>query len=411
MRLGIVFSIGLIVFALTGQSQTSGGMGKRDPDALKTIAEVEMELMPLTGRIMNGTSTEEKYHANNEFAPRLVQLLKRPESFDYPFDSLKTISILKPKDNTFRIFTWVVTEVESDTSRSLYDKHHSHSYFGLVQRKYVQSSGKEEIIVIGLREGGDLPRTREGMVTDQNNWFGALYYRPKHQEELLAYDGHCYEAVPKSGKKNDSEIQKTKTTTTITFVPGNFKKRMLTETERPLIKTHKWEKKDVRYYLLTGWNGWGTESNYKVVECMYFDPEDSTHVVFGAPVFFFESIPKSRVLFKYSENAPFSLNTGEVRRGLFGILKENMIVFDHIAEPHATKEMNMYWELGPDGTTDALWFQKRLGVFMWIKDVEVVSESPGKQSVKELKRQFRIHERQAKKAKRTDPSAQPLFYE
>lgn len=409
MKRTILICISVLFSSTFLSAQTSGGLSKRDPDAWKPIEMVEKELAPLAKQILHGENDTEKFRANNEFARRFVQLLKRPESFDYPFDSLKTISMLKPKDNTFRIYTWLIVEVESDTSRSLYDKHHSHSYFGLVQRKFKRQDGKYEMIVTGLRESAQVPRTYESMISDQNNWFGALYYKPKHQDEILSYDGHYYKLVPKSKKEIKSDNRKAKPGQTITFIPGKFKKRKLTETEKPLIKTHKWVKRKVRYYVLTGWNGWGTKSNYKVIECMYFDPEDSTHVIFGAPVFYFESIPKSRVMFKYSENAPFSLNTGVVRRGLFRMRKEQMLVFDHIAKPEYNKSNEMFWELGPDGSTDALWFQKRLGVFMWLRDVKVEAEGSENLSQKQLQKQLRKRQKQMKRRGREDVNKRPMF--
>ncbi|MBP6641085.1 MAG: hypothetical protein KA293_12410, partial [Bacteroidia bacterium] len=78
---------------------------EKDPDANKTIQQVEKELAPMARMMLNDTSTTKKIELNKEFIVRMTNLLAREESYDYPFDSLKTISHLRPDDNSFRIFT------------------------------------------------------------------------------------------------------------------------------------------------------------------------------------------------------------------------------------------------------------------------------------------------------------------
>ena len=52
----------------------------------------------------------------------LVKALKIPGSFDYPFDSVPTVSIVYPDNRDFRIITW---QMEL--------KDLSHRYFGAIQ--------------------------------------------------------------------------------------------------------------------------------------------------------------------------------------------------------------------------------------------------------------------------------------
>ena len=40
--------------------------------------------------------------------PILKEVLSFDKSYKYPFDSLQTLSILSPEDNSFRIFNWIL---------------------------------------------------------------------------------------------------------------------------------------------------------------------------------------------------------------------------------------------------------------------------------------------------------------
>jgi hypothetical protein len=56
--------------------------------------------------IVNAESPEGRFRADSQFIRSLVRTLKQPYSFNYPFDSLQTISRLYAPDSSFRIFTW-----------------------------------------------------------------------------------------------------------------------------------------------------------------------------------------------------------------------------------------------------------------------------------------------------------------
>lgn len=97
---------------------------------------------------------------SKKFVSSFVGALKTPNSFHYPFDSLKNISILSPEDNSFRIFTWMVPLVVSSTYR----------YYGAIQMN------SEELKLIGLK---DKAGPAEGKSLPPSDWFGAVYYNIK----------------------------------------------------------------------------------------------------------------------------------------------------------------------------------------------------------------------------------------
>lgn len=324
-----------------------------DLDKDKALPQIEMELAELANEILNNDSTSLKFDLNIIFVSKLTHVLRRPESFDYPFDSLKTISILKPADGTFRVFTWYIVDKPKD---SYYDDD-SHYYFGMVQRRFVTSLGKTEFLVIPLLEFDNIPKGFENLVTDNRTWFGALYYQSKFSNYIPAYDGYYYKLTP----KDKAEVIKSgEKSTTLTYTPGKYRSRSMKEINGVELRTHDRVKQNVRYYVMMGWNGWNNKSNYKVFEIMSFDPDDSTRIIFGAPIIHFQKIPKARAMFKYGENSSFSLNTGYIRSGPFGIVKKKMYVFDHLALPSRAHEGEMFG-YGPDGTFDGLKFSKGYG--------------------------------------------------
>jgi hypothetical protein len=349
---------------------------RSDPDQGKTIQQIEKELAPIARTILNSDSTELKIEQNKRFVERMTNLLKRPESYNYAFDSLKSISRLRPQDESFRIFTWYLV----DGGDGYYAKN-AHYYFGLVQRRFVGIDGKVHFLVIPLMELEQIPTGIENMVTDNLAWFGALYYAPKKYPYIRSYDGYYLKLVPKEG---EFKAEPGKTADVVTFVPGRYNQRNVTQGQMLNVNTHTRVKQTVRYYTLMGWNGWDDKANYKLVDVLSFDPVDSMKVNFGAPMFYFDNIPKARAVFKYGEFAPFTLNEADVRSGWFKSGKKRMIVFDHLAPPKFVNPTDT-WEMGPDGTIDGLSYYKRWGgYFEWYRTVENAEKEGGRRHAKEM---------------------------
>ncbi|MEM8899672.1 MAG: hypothetical protein AAGC85_16275 [Bacteroidota bacterium] len=328
----IRFGLSLLIclsFTISGFSQEN------------SLPSIEKKLATLADDILLHDSLSFKIQQNKEFTSLLINTLKRPESFTYSFDSLRTISILEPEDKSFRIFTWHIV----DQNYREYFGDQYYYYFGLVQRKYVPTSGPVEYIVIPLIEMPTITKSIENTLLDNNNWLGAQYYPPKNINSLPKHTLKYY------GQK---------------LVKGKPQKI----------------KQD--FYVLLGWNGNDKKSNYKIVEVMTFDPDKKDKVIFGADVFYFDIIPKFRGFFKYSDNAPFTLNYGYVKSGPFKLFKKPMIIYDHLAAPKQ-KTMKEIWEYGPDGSYDALSFFKRGGYFEWYRNVELAEKYNNKLKQKQLR--------------------------
>ena len=155
---------------LTSQN-VSFSLIKEYEDTLKVIAE----------KIMFSKIESERIEANKGFIPILKEVLAYNKSFKYPFDSLPTISILSPSDNSFRIFNWILRK-----DNGTYD------YFCIIHQKK-----KKKYEIIELKDNSENIRNPDFEDLDSKNWYGALYYNIIYVKKsgrkfytLLGWDGN-----------------------------------------------------------------------------------------------------------------------------------------------------------------------------------------------------------------------------
>jgi hypothetical protein len=302
------------------------------PSAMEVIREAELRLAPMAYEVLNGDSTVQKFALNQTFGKGLMEVLSMPESYTYPFDSLTTLSRLTAPDGSFRLFSWYIVDEDQD-----------HLYYCLVQRKYRQKNGNDTLMVIPLHNSETFERYSENRQYDNHHWYGALYYK------LIA--------LPAKGKREAFD--------------GSGK-----------IVKEKWTN-----YLLLGWNGGTIYSSYKIADVLLWDPQDSSRVVLGAPVFFFEKLPKYRVVFEYSDNAFFRLNMDKVSLR-FPYKDREMLVFDHLSQPNKDNPKKML-TFGPDGSYDCLsYISRKGGFFIFLRNIRVVDLKIAERRSKDILREY-----------------------
>lgn len=126
----------------------------------KAFRPLEDSLKSLSYKIINSTDEVVRRNSNNIFIKTLVSALKLPNSFEYNFDSVKSISILKSKDNHFRIFTWHLV-----TDDGYY------RYYGAIQK-----NNKEKLELYPFFDNSAFILNPEDTVLNKDSWFGAHYY-------------------------------------------------------------------------------------------------------------------------------------------------------------------------------------------------------------------------------------------
>jgi len=101
-----------------------------------------------------------RFEQNARFIKLLVNALKTPFSYNYSFDSLKTISLVKSPDNSFRIFSWYIP-VEDGTYR----------FFGSIQMATKSGALKLYPLIDDTEHFKD-----DNQITTNKQWYGARYY-------------------------------------------------------------------------------------------------------------------------------------------------------------------------------------------------------------------------------------------
>ena len=200
----------------------------------KKLKTYEDSLYKLNDTIIDGNRQYTRQTACYAFIKTLVRALKTPDSFTYPFDSLKHISILTAPDKSFRIFSWEL----------LLDGNEGYRYFGAIQ------INNKKLQLFPLFDYSEHITNIEDTVTDNNKWFGVLYYNIVEKKSF--------------GKK---------------------------------------------YYTLFGWYGNTLKSTKKIVDVLTFK---NNKPVFGAPVFELKSKDKTktidRFVIEYKKDAAVRLN-------------------------------------------------------------------------------------------------------
>ncbi|GIV27913.1 MAG: hypothetical protein KatS3mg027_1727 [Bacteroidia bacterium] len=149
------------------------------------IQTLEMRLKHLAEYAFKSKNEQQRLDSNKVFFQLFKEIFQYPESFQYPFDSLKKdVSFLMNKDKTFRIITWNVPKNDG-----------THLYFGFIQHWFKEK--KNESVTYRLHTLIDVSNTLknspETYVGKPDKWFGMLYYQIIEGIDywiLLGWDGN-----------------------------------------------------------------------------------------------------------------------------------------------------------------------------------------------------------------------------
>lgn len=142
------------------------------PADLAQLEELEDTLGLLSFLIIKDSLPENRFAATKKMIPTLVKALKFKNSFHYPFEQMRTVSIQYPADSTFRVFTW-----------QLYVDVDDYRYYGAIQMN------TPDLKLYPLIDRSRKVAAEEEDILQPENWFGALYYNI-HQFE--APEGRKY---------------------------------------------------------------------------------------------------------------------------------------------------------------------------------------------------------------------------
>jgi len=146
------------------------------------ISLAEDSLKLLSDKIQNAENDSIRYILNYRFEQTFYRSLLNQGSFDYPFDSLKTIAKITSPDKKFRIYNWNLPKGDG-----------TNIYFGFIQ---LTPKVNKDHFVFRLSDCSDSIPEPESASLDYRSWFGCLYYKiiltsfnNQKYYTLLAWDG------------------------------------------------------------------------------------------------------------------------------------------------------------------------------------------------------------------------------
>ena len=148
----------VIMFSFASLFASSQNLPKQ---AFAKLRKQEDSLAKLGDKMINEKTALQRFLADSAFIKILVRALKTPNSFTYPFDSLKTVSHLYAPDSSFRIFSWQFTRDE-DYYRQR----------GAIQMRTADGSLK----LFPLLDMSDFTTAPQDSIRTGKNWVGCIYY-------------------------------------------------------------------------------------------------------------------------------------------------------------------------------------------------------------------------------------------
>jgi hypothetical protein len=171
-----MYSRNTLLFLLYGLLTLSHSYGQRKIG----LSALEDSLRVVAAEIRKTDKDSLKIRLNDTYLNLMKETLTIPSSFNYPFDSLKTIGKILSPDKKFRIFNWNLPKSDG-----------TNKYFCLIQVKE-----KKKNKIIELNDVSDSLNDAEFRVLSSGKWYGALYFKivmnksgSKVYYSLLGWDG------------------------------------------------------------------------------------------------------------------------------------------------------------------------------------------------------------------------------
>lgn len=154
----------LILFSIAAKAQV------KDSLARDTLSDLQIRMMGLGEHMILSESENERLTSGYHFIKHMNYALRVGGSYDFKFDSLKSVSIIYSPDNTFRIITWNLVLNEG--------RFH---YYGVIQlnpeyAKKIKDTANLRPFYPLIDRSSKFVNVLDTTV-DHNFWWGATYYK------------------------------------------------------------------------------------------------------------------------------------------------------------------------------------------------------------------------------------------
>lgn len=127
---------------------------------LQQLSKVQDTLSAYSDSTISLNDDVVRMEYNSMFVKKFISALKTPHSFQFDFDSLTNVSVLKAPDQSFRIFTWFLPFKDG-----------TYKFYGTIQLATKDGSLK----LLPLNDDTQ-NFTEDNLITNQKKWYGARYY-------------------------------------------------------------------------------------------------------------------------------------------------------------------------------------------------------------------------------------------
>lgn len=160
-------------------------------DSLRSAQFAKLdELKDIQYKVFYSKKESDRLSANKDFIKALEAIATHSTAMDFPFDSLKDISTLVPRNKKFKLITWNIPK-EDET----------HLFFGLLlvnnSKRIKKGLFSHETInqyeYFKLVDRSGSIKNPETYVGTPDKWYGMLYYEMIESDDyftLLAWDGN-----------------------------------------------------------------------------------------------------------------------------------------------------------------------------------------------------------------------------
>lgn len=160
-------------------------------DSIKEVYKVKLEeLKDLQRTVFYSKKEAERFTANKELIKAIESIAASSKAMEFPFDSLKDISTLSPKDNKFKLITWNIPKDDQ-----------THYFFGFllvnnskrVKTGFLKHETTYNYEYFKLVDKSPTVKNPETYIGTPDKWFGMLYYELIECEDyytLLGWDGN-----------------------------------------------------------------------------------------------------------------------------------------------------------------------------------------------------------------------------
>lgn len=136
------------------------GLNARAQQSNQKLYSLQDTLKKISAATVSETNDTKKTEINARFVKTLVEALKIPNSYTFPFDSLRNVSVVKSPDQAFRILSWYVQQGNG-----------TYRYYGAIQ----MNTGSGPLKLFPLIDQTE-NISDANSITDNQKWFGARYY-------------------------------------------------------------------------------------------------------------------------------------------------------------------------------------------------------------------------------------------